>query len=92
MSQIILKHLDALAAQMQLALAQIDAMRHAMKAEEPPAVPSIAIDLPPRCAGVEGMACALRDGEWNTGKRTLGNPGLVFCDGCGHQRNAATGF
>lgn len=86
MSQIVHKHLDALAASMNLALAQIEALRHALAP-----VPSAAIDLPARCAGIAGDECALRDGEWNTSRRTLGNPSQVQCDGCGADRSGATG-
>lgn len=89
MSQVILKHLDALAAQMQLGLAQIDAMRHAL--QPPPVPPSARVERPERCQGVMPERCALVDGEWDAGRATLGRPELVRCRGCGHEQDRATG-
>lgn len=80
MSEIILRHLDALAAQMKLGLAQIEAARHALSA---PTTPKVRVELPLRCAGVDPSACALRDGDWDTSRATFGDPSHAICHGCG---------
>lgn len=85
MSAVILKHLDALSASMQLALAQIDALRHAVS--EP--VKAARLSVPDRCAGVEKDRCAVQDGDW-VSKATLGNPTARKCQGCGYLESGLT--
>lgn len=86
MSAIIQKHLDAITASMALLSGQIEALRYAVT-EPPKQAPA---ELPARCAGVHAAHCALRDGEWDHGRRSFGNPTVVRCGGCGDERNAAS--
>jgi hypothetical protein len=79
-SDILRHHLDALEATVRLALAQLEAARHAMGQEAPP---SATVSLPARCAGVAADRCAEQDGDWaETG--TLADPSARKCRGCGH--------
>ncbi len=87
MSQLILRHLDALAASMQLALAQIDAMKHAVS--EP--VKGAQVSLPERCTGVDANRCAEQDGEWSDAIASLADPSARKCKGCGYVRSGLTG-
>jgi hypothetical protein len=82
MSAVILRHLDALAASMQLALAQIDAMKHAIGEPVKAARPSI----PERCNGIDKNLCAEQDGEW-VSKATLADFSAAKCKGCGHMKS-----
>ena len=79
MSEIIRRQLDALAATMQIGLAQIETLRHAIPADAPKGA---RISLPDRCMGVDREQCAEQDGEWLS-KSTLGDPGAKKCKGCG---------
>ncbi len=82
MSALLSKHLDALAASLQLALAQVDATRHALTIEaaasaepEPPTAPA----LPAACQATEPDQCAKRSPE--AIRELMG--GQKVCIGCG---------
>jgi hypothetical protein len=85
-SQIVQKHLEAIGASMALLNAQLEALKHAVA---PAPVPSARVAVPERCAGISAADCAEQDGEWYTGRRTLGNPTHEQCRGCGYERSAA---
>lgn len=87
MSQIILRHLEALSAQMHLAVAQLEALRHAMTM---PAAEVRTPEVPARCAGIAAEHCALREADWIS-RKSFGNPTLVRCGGCGYEQDRATG-
>jgi hypothetical protein len=71
------RHLDAIAATLQLAQAQIEAARHALTlhVEQP------APERPERCVGTPDEQCALKD---DSAKRALMG-GAFACTGCGAQ-------
>jgi hypothetical protein len=86
-SELIQKHLDAIAATMQIGLAQIDAARHALNT--PPTtteMPAARLSIPERCNGVDKNLCAEQDGEW-VSKATLADFSAAKCKGCGHMRS-----
>ncbi len=78
MSALILKHLDALAATMQLGLAQIEAARHALT----PVPPTVDVKVLERCRGIAAEDCALQDGKWQS-LSSFANPSHARCNGCG---------
>ena len=75
---VLARHLDALTASLTLAVAQVEAARHALAlgAPVPPSVPA-------RCAAVPADRCAERDGEWDISQATFGDPLRRRCAGCG---------
>lgn len=91
MSELILRHLDSIAASMALVNAQIQAVRHAVeteaRAKQAPQVK--APELPMRCAGVEDARCALRDEEARKSRGSFGSPKCWRCVGCGFESDTA---
>jgi hypothetical protein len=83
MSDVLLKHLDALAASVALMQGQIAAMRHAVA---PPPVPKITVPEPDRleqCDGVPEAHCARMNEDARISKASFGNPHAGECKGCG---------
>jgi hypothetical protein len=80
-SEIIRRQLDALAATMHVAIAQIETLKHSMGEQAEPKGARFA--LPERCVGKDKARCAAQDGEWLS-KSTLGDPTAKKCPGCGH--------
>jgi hypothetical protein len=79
------RHLTAIGATLQLALAQYDALRHALNAPAPEPR-GARLSIPDRCNGVESGRCAEQDGEWLS-KGTLADPNAEKCKGCGFIRS-----
>jgi hypothetical protein len=82
-SELVLRHLDAIGASMALLNAQLSALRHAVG--EP--VKGARLSIPERCNGVEKNQCAEQDGEWLS-KSTLADPGAEKCRGCGFLKSS----
>lgn len=75
MSALLAKHLDAIAASLQLLLAQVEAARHALTI---PAPATSAPSVPDRCVGIPEERCVLRDPD--AGRPLMG--GVTVCVGC----------
>ena len=74
MSDVLKRHLDAMAASLALLSAQIEAMRHALGEITPVDV----LNRPESCRGVEADRCVHLSPE--AGTRLMG--GVVVCVGC----------
>lgn len=77
-------HLDALEAELQLALVRIGQMRQFIAAQKPP-VRVETPTLPERCADVAPVLCALRDEEARLTRASFGNPNGWQCVGCRYE-------
>jgi len=77
-SAILLRHLDALEAQLRLSLAQITAARHAIGA--PVAAATVKVE---RCDGVaEGLCVKAGDDDARISRASFGDPAAWRCRGC----------
>ncbi len=87
MSELLKKHLDAIAATMQIGLAQVEAARHALLAPATTTqVPAMTVVRPERCKGV--TECALHDDDARIDTSSLAGKSWK-CRGCGHLETAA---
>jgi hypothetical protein len=80
---VIQQHLDAIAASMQLTLAQIDAARHAIRMTAPTTAPA----HPPQCEGIPEEQCAFKD----DGAKRAVMGGAYICTGCAARFDAHLG-
>ena len=80
-AEVIKAHLDALEAQVELAIVQIKALRHVL---EPMFAPKATVALDPRCAGIPAARCALQDDAARLSRASFGNRNAWQCLGCGY--------
>ncbi len=84
MSDVILKHLDAIAASLSLLQAQIEAARHAVQIAAP--IPKVS--TPGRvstCDGIPDVHCARMNEDAVLSKASFGDPTAAVCRGCGEK-------
>lgn len=91
MTDVFVKHLDAISASVALIQGQISAMRHAMQMATP-AVPRVTVSEPDRldqCDGVPEAHCARMNEDARISKASFGNPHATECKGCGSKVDLA---
>lgn len=74
---VVLKHLDAIDAQLELLKVQLAALRHGLT----PA-PKVSISLPDHCQGIAEGQCGLRTDDARIDQASLTHPNRWVCNGC----------
>jgi hypothetical protein len=80
---VIPQHLDAIEAQLRLALAQVDVLRHHVAATQP--VKAATVTRPERCAGVPAEQCGMQDEDARQDIATFSASHRWRCVGCRHE-------
>jgi hypothetical protein len=80
---VIPQHLDAIEAQLRLALAQVEAMRHHIVTQAP--VKAATVALPERCVGVPAEQCGMQDEDARQDIATFSASHRWRCVGCRHE-------
>jgi hypothetical protein len=83
MVDVVPSHLDALEAQLRLALVQLEALRQTLASRQTPSVTPA--PLPERCASYEPGRCMLQDAE-GVSSGGFGSK-TTMCPGCGVEAN-----